>query len=390
MQQQRWNFFFSQPHQPFFVLGVFSALSYMLFFMLGFKGVVSLALLPGYFHAYGLIYVTFTAFFQGFLLTTFPRFSQTAVLAQPIYITNFTLMSLGSILFLLGSLFSIWIVYLGMVSLLVAQLYTIVVFYQIYRVSPMSDLHDQFWLIVGFVAGAISHLLFILSLVGASYTLGGLGINIGIYLYLIFVAFTVGQRMIPFFSHVMVEKNRQLLRNIFILLTLYTITHTFALHIDFLFALIAGLYLGYEIYKWKLPYHKAEPILWILHLALFWLPMGLVLGSMGTLAAHLSGQNFQFLQVHLLVLGFLTTVLIGFGTRVTLGHSGNMMYIDPFTKRLFYLTQIVVFARMLYSLTGFAPLFDISITLWLILFVAWSVKYLPVLLFGKRLKGAIQ
>ncbi|MCX6073897.1 MAG: NnrS family protein [Campylobacterales bacterium] len=30
-----------------------------------------------------------------------------------------------------------------------------------------------------------------------------------------------------------------------------------------------------------------------------------------------------FLGTHLLVLGFLTTILIGFGTRVTLGHSGQ-------------------------------------------------------------------
>ena len=88
--------------------------------------------------------------------------------------------------------------------------------------------------------------------------------------------------------------------------------------------------------------------------------------------------------MHLVALGFVTTVLIGFGTRVTLGHSGNMMITDEKTKILFYLTQIVVYMRLLYSVTATPFLFDITVVLWIVLFGGWAIKYMPALAFGKR------
>ncbi|HIC99687.1 MAG TPA: hypothetical protein EYP08_08775, partial [Pyrodictiaceae archaeon] len=38
--------------------------------------------------------------------------------------------------------------------------------------------------------------------------------------------------------------------------------------------------------------------------------------------------TFLALDIHMLLLGFVFTILIGFGTRVTIGHSGNMMQAD--------------------------------------------------------------
>lgn len=91
------------------------------------------------------------------------------------------------------------------------------------------------------------------------------------------------------------------------------------------------------------------------------------------------------LYLYLIFVAFVMTVLIGFGTRVTLGHSGNMMVTDRHTKMLFYMTQIVLYMRILYSLTGTPFLFDISATLWILLFGGWALKYMPALLFGKKL-----
>ncbi len=379
------SYFLSQPHQPFFAAGVINAIIFMLVFLLSFKGVATLNITPNSFHAYSMIFIVFTPFFQGFLLTTYPRFNQFPPLEQNIYTTNFTLLFGGTILFLLGAFTWSGFLYAGMFLLFGNQLYTFYLFYQIYKVSASPDKHDQFWILLSFGAGVVANLIFIIALAVNSGILEEFAKKSAVYLYLIFVALSVGQRMIPFFSHVMVDKNDKILKTIFILFFLGVVTDISAYPYGFAFYYIGGIFLAKEIYRWKLPFKKAEPILWILHLAIFWLPGGLLIGSLLDMAAVIMHKDFLFLGLHLVVLGFVLTVLIGFGTRVTLGHSGNLMIIDNLTKALFYMTQIVIYMRLLYSFTATGFLFDLSVLLWIALFGAWSYKYMPILLFGKKI-----
>lgn len=379
------NYFFSQPHQPFFVMGVINAILFMLLFMLSYKGVITFTTTPNLFHSYSLIFGVFTPFFLGFLLTTFPRFSQVPELEKSIYVTNFALLSSGLLLFLIGSLWSSILIYIGSFLVLGALVYTMVVFYQIYKASPMPELHDQQWIMVGFGSGIVSGLLFFIGFLTGSEIVFSLAKLIGIYLFLTITALSVGQRMIPFFSHVMIDKNLKLLPTVFALFALFIVFEVFELKIGFFFLFIAGIVLGKEIKIWKLPFQNSEPILWILHLAIFWLPISLILTGFASLAEIIFEKDFIYVGIHLVMLGFLTTVMIGFGTRVTLGHSGNNMVIDKRTKFLFYLTQIIVYFRALYSFSGSSIMFDITVTLWLILFIAWAVKYLPVLVVGKKI-----
>jgi uncharacterized protein involved in response to NO len=385
MNNTKQNYFFSQAHQPFFVMGIINAILFMLLFMLSYKGVVTFTITPNLFHSYSLIFGVFTPFFLGFLLTTFPRFSQIPELEKSIYVTNFTLLAVGLGLFLVGALLSSFLIYVGTFLVLGALVYTMTVFYQIYKASPMPELHDQQWIMVGFGAGIVSSLLFFIGFVTDSTILFSLAKLIGIYLFLTITALSVGQRMIPFFSHVMIDKNLKLLPTVFALFALFIGFELFELKIGFFFLFIAGIVLGKEIKKWNLPFNNSEPILWILHLAIFWLPIALILTGFASLAEIIFEKDFIFIGIHLIMLGFLTTVMIGFGTRVTLGHSGNNMIIDKHTKFLFYLTQIVVYFRALYSFSGSSIMFDITITLWLILFVTWAIKYLPVLIMGKKI-----
>ena len=76
------NYFFSQPHQPFFVLAFINAVVLMLIFMLTYKGVIHIAIASSNFHSYGLIFLLFTPAFLAFLFTTFPRFASTPVIEK--------------------------------------------------------------------------------------------------------------------------------------------------------------------------------------------------------------------------------------------------------------------------------------------------------------------
>ncbi len=379
------NLIFSQPHQPFFAFGVINAIIFMLIFLLSYKGIIILKISPNLFHSFSLIFAVFTSFFLGFLLTTFPRFSQTSALEKSIYTTNFVLLFFGILLFLLGSFFWSILIYIGVLSVFASLIYTMVVFYQIYKISLMPELHDQKWIMVGFSSGIISCFLFFIGFLSDSNFILSLAKLIGVYLFLTITALSVGQRMIPFFSHVLIEKNKKLLPITFSLFSAFIVFEIFSLKIGFVFLLLSGLYLAKEIYSWKLPYKNSQSILWILHLAIFWLPISLLVSSFASLASLIFEKDFIYVGVHLVMLGFLTTVMIGFGTRVTLGHSGNQMIVDNVTKALFYLTPVVVITRAFYSFSGWGFLFDISVLLWLVLFTVWAVKYLPVVLFDKRL-----
>ena len=95
------------------------------------------------------------------------------------------------------------------------------------------------------------------------------------------------------------------------------------------------------------------------------------------------------LNIHLLAIGFLTTVLIGFGTRVAMGHGGLAPNADKYMTNLFWFIQVVVLLRVLFSLNiGFAWdknfLFDISFSAWIILFGLWAFKFASVLIFGTK------
>lgn len=385
MNKSKLELIFSQPHQPFFAFGVVNAIIFMLIFLLSYKGVVTLTISPNLFHSFSLIFAVFTSFFLGFLLTTFPRFSQTMALEKSIYTTNFALLFFGVLLFLVGSVISSFLIYLGVFFVFASLVYTIVVFYQIYKASKLPELYDQKWIMIGFASGIVSSFLFFVGFLSNSDTILSLAKFIGIYLFLTITALSVGQRMIPFFSHVMVEKNQKLLLVTFSLLSAFIIFEVLDLKIGFIFLLLLSLYLSREIYSWKLPYKNSQSILWILHLGLFWLPVSLFISSFASFIELIFEKDFIYVGLHLVMLGFLTTLMIGFGTRVTLGHSGNQMVIDKTTKALFYLTPVVVITRAIYSFSGFNILFDLSVLLWLVLFIIWTVKYLPVVLFGKKI-----
>ena len=153
-----------------------------------------------------------------------------------------------------------------------------------------------------------------------------------------------------------------------------------------------ALLLLQEFWRWRLPVFHSEAILWVLHLALFWLPLALLLGALGNLATLLGAEPNIALEIHLVAIGFITTILIGFGTRVTLGHSAQPPYADRLAKALFFAIEFLVLLRAAYSLQAMLsldmqPLFDISATLWIAIFLTWAIRYGGVLYSGKKLNS---
>ncbi|WP_434580880.1 NnrS family protein [Sulfurimonas sp. NW15] len=387
--QTKESYFLSQPHQPFFLLGIINAIIMMLIFALNYKGIFSLHADSLTFHSYSLIFLVFTNFFTGFLFTTFPRFNQTQVIAKKYYSNIFYANTLASLLFLIGIFSSETLLLGAMVISLTAQVFIVLKLKNIYETGMAADKSDSFWILNANYFGLFGNFLFILSLFIPEIL--PVAISISFYMYLIFLAFSVGQRMIPFFSHSFAPKNENFVKIVFVLFILKSIfvsadIKSLQIVIDLL---LAG-YMFFEFKRWDLHPLQSPPILWVLHLALFWLPLSFFLSALSLGAEIFLDTSFFFLNIHLLAIGFLTTLLIGFGTRVTLGHSGQPPQADTLATKIFLFIQIVVLFRALYSINiafgwGLGFLFDISFTAWLLLFLIWGGRYFQVLVFGKKL-----
>jgi len=382
------HYFFSQPHQPFFVLAFANAIISMFLFMLLFKGLVASEILSLNYHTYSFIFLMFTPAFLAFLFTTFPRFSATEPIEKEQYILVFKGFLGGSILFQLGTLFSTLLFSLGMILTLISHIGASFILYNIYKSSKMKEKEDQLWILIAMGFGLLSHFIFIISVWLPIFHV--FAIEIALYLYLFILIFTVAQRMIPFFSHITIQKHKERLKVIVGLLGLHVILETIQSNSSFLVDFLLAYLIGKELYRWKLPFPNPNPLVWILHLALFWIPIAFVLEGITNIITLTTHTNFLSLGVHTLTLGFFLTVLIGFGTRVTIGHSGNIMQSDRLTTILFYWTQVLVLVRILTSLAvpngwNFVVFFDLSITVWVVLFALWGSRFFPVLIFGKKL-----
>jgi uncharacterized protein involved in response to NO len=388
--QTKQNYFLSQPHQPFFVLGVLNAIVMMLLFALSYKGIFSLSIDVTTFHVYSLVFLLFNNVFTGFLFTTFPRFNQAEVIPKSYYASLFYLNAFASLLFVAGAFTNLYISVAAMVLLFVAQAFIVAKLQKIFNIGHAPDKTDSLWILIAEYFGLGGHLLFIIATAFALPQIIPTAINITFYMYLIFLAFSVGQRMIPFFSHSWAEKNPNFIKIVFVLFLLKSIfaSAEFAIG-EVIIDVILALYMLREFLRWDLHPLQSPSILWVLHLALFWLPLAFGLSAITLTAGLFLDTSFYFLNIHLLAIGFLTTVLIGFGTRVTLGHSGMPPQADRFATGIFIFIQVVVLLRTLFSINvafgwGVNFLFDISFTAWLILFLLWGGRYAKILIFGKK------
>ena len=391
-EKKKENYFLSQPHQPFFVLAIINAIIMMLVFALGYKGVIELQISNLTFHTYTLIYGLFLNVFTGFLFTTFPRFCQSQVLKKEFYIKIISLNTIGSTLFMLGAMINFYIVLASMILLLISNIFMLLKLRHIFKIGTSPTKQDPYWILMSSTFGLIAHALFIISLFYSP--LESIAIKTSFYMYVIFLTFSVAQRMIPFFCYSTEQKDLRFVSTVFVFMIVKTILAMFNDIIYFKIAeiiidLILALYLFAEFTKWKLPIFNSEPIIWVLVLGLLWLPAAFFLDAITLGAEIFLDTSFYYLSIHTLAIGFLTTILIGFATRITLGHSGQVPATTKFDVNIFYLIQAVVILRVLYSINiafswGLNFLFDISFSAWLVLFLLWGGKFLPVLVFGAK------
>ena len=389
--------FSSQPHQPFFTSGMIFLILFMSLLFGAYSHKLSLQVSVVDFHVYPMLFIIFAQFFLGFLFVVFPKFLMQAELSPQMYMPLFWTYLVGSLLFFVGLFTLSFVQTSGMFIVLIAQILSFYKLFLIQKKSLMKNKNDTLWILIAFASGIVSHILFfILSIVpNLTPVLQVVATNVGFYLFLFALIFTISQRMIPQFTgfkikEYAINKTPYLVEIVYGLLSAKVCSVIFDHPLSNLLIDTALLILfTRELWRWKLPLFKVPAIIWILYLALLWIPIGFFFSTLIGLSTLFWGHTFvvEKVVIHTFALGYFTTILIGFGTRVVLGHSGRTPNADKIAIALFIFLQLIVLIRLFASVSsnfGFDYIFWINHSALLLVFAlfAWSIKYLWILIKG--------
>ena len=389
--------FSSQPHQPFFTSGIFFFILFMGLFIASYSNILTLDSSVLKFHAYSMIFVIFIQFFLGFLFVVFPRFLAQAEIQTKVYMNQFMLYFISSFGILLTLIFYSNATFIFQILMLIAQIMSFKLLYSIHKKSLVPIKEDTKWILIAFFAGIINHGLFIISTLNFpySYEVSKFAINGGFYLFIFMIIFTISQRMIPFFTtakapNYKINKSQNLLYLVFCFLALKVVLLSFDnVKINLIADIPLFLIITKELIKWKLPLLKVPAIMWVLYLGLYWIPVAFGISIIESLMAFYDPNIiFEKAVIHTLALGYFITLLVGFGTRVILGHSGSTIHANNFAIFIFISVQIIVILRIFTSFSlnfgfDYVALLNLTASLLIIGLLLWSSKYIVILIKGK-------
>ena len=211
----------------------------------------------------------------------------------------------------------------------------------------------------------------------------------GLWLFLLPVFASVGHRMIPFFTSSALPQ--QVIRQFdwpwWVVLTA-SVTHCL-LQLAGASALLwlcdVPLAVGalHLTYNWGLRGSLRVPLLAILHVGFAWMGIAMLLFGFQSFIAFISNGEMHIwglAPLHALTIGCFASLLIGMGTRVTLGHSGLPMQVDKPIKLMFIGMQLVALLRVLADMLPAQAsvwLYVAAASLWLVCFTPWVLRYLP-------------
>ena len=122
----------------------------------------------------------------------------------------------------------------------------------------------------------------------------------------------------------------------------------------------------------------AEPIVWVLHAAYVWLPIGLALK-----AIHLgTGAAWAFQWQHALTVGAAATMILGVTTRAALGHTGRPLIVSRGIGIAYVLLLLAALVRVFGPAllpASYIATIETAAILWIVAFTIYLVIYAPIL-----------
>ena len=149
-------------------------------------------------------------------------------------------------------------------------------------------------------------------------------------------------------------------------------------HLAGLVALVAAVAQAARLGQWQSFRTLRLPIVWILHLAYAWLPVGLALKAL----ALLTGWGTLLSWMHALTIGAAATMILAVMTRASLGHTGRALIVNPTIVLAYVLLTAAAVVRVLgpgTSLLPYGQVITLAAVLWTVAFALFLFVYVPIL-----------
>lgn len=141
-------------------------------------------------------------------------------------------------------------------------------------------------------------------------------------------------------------------------------------------ALVAGTLMLIRLAGWHGWLARREPLLWVLHLSILWVPVALFLLAGSLLAAWPTNA-----WSHAAGAGAISCLILGVAARVALGHTGRPLVLPRGMVTAFIAIQLAALIRVLTALglIPWHPGIGTSTLLWLLAYGLFMVRYAGVL-----------
>jgi uncharacterized protein involved in response to NO len=142
-------------------------------------------------------------------------------------------------------------------------------------------------------------------------------------------------------------------------------------------AIAAAVVHAFRLSRWNGLSTRSEPLLFVLHVAYLWIPVGYVL------IAWSAFQSFYPASValHALTMGGIGSIILAMTTRVGLGHTGRPLQAARLTVVAYVVLTLAVFVRLLGPLIGAQYMRSVEIAAggWIAAFAIFIWVYWPIL-----------
>jgi len=346
---------------------------------------------PVSWHAHAFVFGYLQAVIAGFLLTAVPNWTgRLPIVGWP-----------------LGALFGLWVI--GRIAVLFSAQFSPVV-------VAMVDLAMPLALAAGIgreiVVGKnwrnliVLALLLVLLLGNAvfhweagqgGYAAQGYGLRIGLGAAIMMIT-VIGGRVVPSFTRNWVVKQGLEQRPAppmqrFDKGALLTLLATLILWVAAPTSMVTGVALGatggvhlVRLSRWAGLSCVSEPLVFVLHVAYLFVPLGALALGAEILAPGLSGLGAV---QHLWMAGAIGLMTLAVMTRATLGHTGQTLTAGPRTTMIYVGIIAAALVRVPAGLwpSAASPLYSVSAVLWIFSFAGFAALYGPLLLRAKPAKA---
>lgn len=381
---------FAYGFRPFFLLaGLYAVIAIAAWLWMFGQGATPLVgLAPQAWHGHEMIFGFIAAAIAGFLLTAVPSWTGRRGFADKPLVFLTLLWLAGRLAFMAADLLPSGVISLAELAFLPALMLTIgsSLVRTINRNTPLLLVLFIFW-----IADAV--FMYGVSKSDGALTSGALRGALGFVLVLVTV---IGGRIVPAFTrnaltatgvNVKMRSHAVIEYTVIPVMVVYAISDIIDPFgtLTAIVATLAGLLQLARLSGWRGVRTGAQPIVWVLHLAYLWLPVGMILKVVyiGT------GLGWAAHWQHALGAGAAATMIMAVMTRASLGHTGRPLKVPASITMAYVLLTLSVVLRV-FGPAALPIAYQSTIVaagiVWALSFGVFIAVYTPILI-GPRIDG---